>query len=304
MNPMAERYDIAIIGTGPAGLEAAITSRIRNKKILLIGNSEVSEKIERAEKIDNYLGLPAVSGEDMQKRFLEHIASLDIEITNDRVNAVYAMGSFFEIQGHKQNYQATSCIIAAGMTASKPFPGEKENLGRGVSYCATCDAALYKGREAVVVAYSTDDEEEADFLAERADKVYYLPQYKFEGKLRDNVEVIEDAEPIAIDMKDGKSTLEIKKKQENSTKKCTSSDAVSADGIFILREQVAPDSLVPGLKMDGNHIMVDRAMSTSIPGLFACGDITGLPYQYIKAAGEGNIAALSAVKYLGTVSKS
>ncbi|MBO6127867.1 MAG: NAD(P)/FAD-dependent oxidoreductase [Pseudobutyrivibrio sp.] len=287
-----ERFDIAVIGTGPAGLEAAITAKVRNKTVLLLGNKGSSDKVSKAHTIQNYLGLPEVSGEDMAKAFLNHAKSMGVEITEDKVNAVYSMGQYFAIQCHNGDYEASSVIIAAGLTAMKPFPGEMEFLGRGVSYCATCDAALYKGKSAIIVAYSENDEEEAEFLAERAEKVYYLPQYDYKGSLGGNIEVSVDVKPASIAYTDGTAFL------------ATDKDTYKADGIFILREQIAPSQLVPGLQMDGNHIAVDRSMATNIKGLFACGDITGTPYQYIKAAGEGNVAALSAVSYLAELKKS
>ncbi|MBE5916239.1 MAG: NAD(P)/FAD-dependent oxidoreductase [Pseudobutyrivibrio ruminis] len=287
-----EKFDIAVIGTGPAGLEAAITAKVRNKTVLLLGNKGSSDKVSKAHTIQNYLGLPEVSGEDMAKAFLNHAKSMGVEITEDKVNAVYSMGQYFAIQCHNGDYEASSVIIAAGLTAMKPFPGEMEFLGRGVSYCATCDAALYKGKSAIIVAYSENDEEEAEFLAERAEKVYYLPQYDYKGSLGGNIEVSVDVKPASIAYTDGTAFL------------ATDKDTYKADGIFILREQIAPSQLVPGLQMDGNHIAVDRSMATNIKGLFACGDITGTPYQYIKAAGEGNVAALSAVSYLAELKKS
>ncbi len=286
-----ERFDIAVIGTGPAGLEAAITAKVRNKSVLLLGSKGSSDKVSKAHSIQNYLGLPDIPGDKMAQTFLDHAASMGVEITEDKVNAVYSMGSYFALQCHGGDYEASSVIVAAGMTAMKPFPGEMENLGRGVSYCATCDAALYKGKTAIILAYSAADEEEAEFLAERAEKVFYLPQYEYAGNLGGNIEVHDGIKATSIEMVDGQAVLNAE------------SDTFKADGIFILREQIAPSQLVPGLTMDGNHIKVDRSMATNIKGLFACGDITGTPYQYIKAAGEGNVAALSAVSYLNELKK-
>lgn len=287
-----DRFDIAVIGTGPAGLEAAITAKVRNKSVLLIGQKGSSDKVAKAHTIQNYLGLPEVSGEDMSRAFLSHLEQMDLSVTEDKVNAVYAMGSYFAIQCHGNDYEATSVVLAAGMSAVKPFAGEMENLGRGVSYCATCDAGLYRGRSAIIVAYAKGDEHEAEFLAERASEVIYLPQYDFEGSFAsDKIKVVKGATPLSIEVSEGRSTL-----------KCEG-QSFEADGLFILREQVAPSQLVPGLMMDKNHVQVDRNMATNIKGLFACGDITGTPYQYIKAAGEGNVAALSAVNYLNDISK-
>lgn len=280
------RYDIAIIGTGPAGLEAAITAKVRNKSILLLGGKNLSTKVEKAHTIQNYLGLPEVAGEEMQKVFQEHLKKMEIEITEDRVNMVYAMGDYFAIQGHADMYEASTVILACGMSVSKPFPGEVEHLGRGVSYCATCDAALYKGKTAIVMAYSKEEEKEAEFLAEVADKVFYLPMYKEEVSMSDKVEVIPEQNPLEI--KKSADKMQLVMKDAN----------LEADGIFILRESIAPSQMVPGLVIEKNHVVVDRSMKTSMNGLFACGDITGAPYQYIKAAGEGNVAALSAVNYL------
>ena len=108
-----ERYDIAIIGTGPAGLEAAVTAKIRNKNILLFGNKSLSNKIEKAHTIKNYLGLPEISGEDLQNSFKKHLEQMEIEITEDKVNAVYSMGNYFAIQGHGGIYEFLTYLISA-----------------------------------------------------------------------------------------------------------------------------------------------------------------------------------------------
>lgn len=281
-----ERYDIAIIGTGPAGLEAAITAKVRNKNILLIGSNSLSPKVEKAHAVNNYLGLPEIAGEQMQDIFHKHLQTMDITITEDRINTVYAMGEYFALQGHGDMYEARSVILACGMSVAKPFLGELENLGRGVSYCATCDAALYKGKQTIVIGYSKEEEKEADFLAELAGEVVYLPMYPEKTSLSEKVKVVEGTSPVSIGKSDNRIILNLK------------DDSMETDGLFILRENVAPSQLVPGLKIENNQVVVDRSMKTNIPGLFACGDITGAPYQYIKAAGEGNVAALSAVNYL------
>ena len=281
-----KRYDIAIVGTGPGGLEAAITAKLRNKDIILFGNKDLSPKITRAVDIKNYLGLPDTTGEGLAKAFKEHLAKMDIEINETRIDSVYAMGDYFALQSAKEMFEAKAVIISTGVVAGRPFPGEDENLGRGVSYCATCDAALYKGKEAIVVGYSKREEEEVIFLAERADKVIYIALYKDVSTLSDNIEVVTGNVPKEITKEGDKMTL------------VTNKDRFTADGVFILRDVLSAEKLVPGLLMEDGHIAVGRDMSTNIEGVFACGDVTGKPYQYIKAAGEGNIAALSAISYL------
>ncbi len=284
------RYDIAIVGTGPGGLEAAITAKLRNKDIILFGNKELSHKITKALDIRNYLGLPDTTGEGLAKAYNAHLDAMEIKINETRINAVYAMGDYFVLQSADEMFESKSVIISTGVVAGKSFPGEDENLGRGVSYCATCDAALYKGKEAIVIGYSKREEEEANFLAEKAEKVTYIALYKDVSKLAENVEVVVGVVPKEI-IRDGDKMRLVTNKEE-----------YLADGIFILRDAVSADKLVPGLLMRDGHIVVERDMSTNIKGVFACGDVTGKPYQYMKAAGEGNVAALSAVSYL-TVNK-
>ncbi len=279
------RYDIAIIGTGPAGLSAAITATIRNKKVLLLGSRDLSEKLGKAHEIQNYLGFPAVKGADLAAAFQNHIDRMGIEITEKRVNAVYAMGDYFALQAGEDMLEASSVILATGVVQGKPLPGEEEWLGRGVSYCATCDAPLYRGRRAAVIGFSPREEAEAAFLSEVCSEVLYFPAYKEETHLPEAVRVIRE-KAAGIE----------KQAQEMVVK--TAENGYTVDGVFVLREAVAPAQLVPGLETDGGHVVVNRKMAASIPGVFACGDITGTPYQYIKAAGEGNVAALSAVAYL------
>ena len=280
-----ERYDIAIIGTGPAGLSAAITATIRNKKVLLLGSRDLSEKLQKAHEIRNYLGFPAVRGEDLAAAFLEHIDRMGITITEKRITAVYAMGGYFALQAGEEMLEASAVILATGVVQGKPLPGENEYLGRGVSYCATCDAPLYRGRRTAVIGYSPKEETEAAFLSEVCSEVLYFPMYKDVQSFPENVRIVREK------------VTGIEKLPE-AMKVQTSENAYETDGVFVLREAIAPGQLVPGLQTEGAHVTVDLNMAASLPGVFACGDIAGMPYQYIKAAGQGNIAALSAVSYL------
>lgn len=287
------RYDIAIIGTGPAGISAAITAKLRNKNIILFGNKDLSDKINKAHSIKNYTGLPNVTGEELVTALKNHLDDLDIEITEKRVNAVYSMGEYFALQVGKEMIESKSLIIATGVTASKTLENEDEFLGRGVSYCATCDAHFCKGKDVAVIAYTKEAEEDALFLSEVCSSIKYFPLYDISNEIFDkygNIQIIKD-KPIGFagNMKAEKIIC------ENS-----SYDAFST---FVVRNNISADKLVPGLKTDGTHIIVDLQMETNIKGLFACGDIAGKPYQYIKSAGQGNIAALSAVAYLANKSK-
>lgn len=292
------RYDVAIIGTGPAGLSAAITLKIRNKNIILFGNKNLSDKIGKAHEIQNYLGLPNISGEDLSKNFSRHIDKMGIEITEESISNVYAMGDYYTLQTKSNTmYEASSVILATGVNFGKPYPGEEEFLGRGVSYCATCDAPLYRGKRVAIVGSTQKEEAEANFMSEIAEKVYYIPLYKAQMQLNDTIEVI-NKKPVSIAGGLKADKLILKDERESEIAQADVQEELAVDGIFILRDSISPKALVPGLIMDGNHIAVDRSMKTNLAGCFACGDIVGMPYQYIKSAGEGNVAALSAVQYL------
>lgn len=278
-------YDIAIIGSGPAGMEAAITAKIRNKNIIFLSSNNSSEKVGKAHLFENYLGLPNISGDDLNEAFLEHLKSLDIEIIPAKVTNIYDMGDFFNIQAETEIYVAKSVILATGVNFGRPYENEDKFLGRGVSYCATCDGNLYKNKNIAVIGASPKEEKEANYLAELASSIIYIPLYKDVINLSSKIEVVREI-PTSIE-----GNIKVSKLKTNKSE-------YEVEGIFILRDAISPRNLVSGLVTDEDRVVVDRNMATNIKGLFACGDIVGRPYQAIKAAGEGNIAALSAVEFI------
>ena len=287
---MNERYDIAIIGSGPAGISAALNAKIRNKRVIIFGSKEISTKLVKAHKINNYLGFYGKSGVEIRDEFANHLKAMDIEITEEKVNNIYAMGDYFTLMVNDKMYEATSIILATGVNFGKPFKGEEEFLGKGVGYCATCDAPLYKDKVVTIIAYNKHEEAEANFIETIASKVYYVPMYKQEIEVDSSIEIIKDI-PVEI-------------VGDSSVKKLILKNSeIETDGVFILRDSISPGQLVPGLKIENNHVEVDRRMKTNIEGCYAAGDIVGTPYQYIKAAGEGNIAELSAVSYIEQIKR-
>jgi len=285
---MDSRYDIAIIGSGPAGLSAAINSKIRNKNIIVFGNVDLSKKLIKAPKINNYLGFYDITGVELKDKFDSHIKDMGINLIYEKINAVYAMGDYFSLLVNEKMYEASAVIIATGMEFDKPINGELKFLGKGVGYCATCDAPLYRNKVVSIIAYNKEAEEEANFVSEVADKVYYIPMYNGEYNINTDVEIVKDI-PVEITGHEKVEILKLKKKN------------LLTQGVFVLKDSVAPDQLVPGLLIENGHIKVQRNMSTNIDGCFAAGDCTGKPYQYLKSAGEGQVAALSAVLYLDSI---
>lgn len=284
------KYDIAIIGSGPAGLSAAINAKIRNKSLILFGNENLSNKLEKAPEINNYLGFSEISGEDLIVKFKEHIDSMGIEISKHKITNIYAMGDYFALMSGENMFEAKTIILATGVQYGKAIKGEEEYLGRGVGYCATCDAPLYKEKTVAVIGYNSEAEEEANFLNELASKTYFIPMYKNEGLMRGNsldeaIEVITER-PVEI-------------KGETLVNQVAFKNlSIDVDGVFVIKDSASPKTLVPGLETEGSHVKVDIDMKTNIPGCFACGDCAGKPYSYIKAAGQGQIAAINAVSYI------
>lgn len=282
---MNDRYDIAIVGSGPAGISAALNAKIRNKNIVVFGSKDLSNKIIKAPKINNYLGLHDITGEQLKEHFNNHIEGMNIDITVERINNIYAMGDYFTLIANEKTYEATSVVLATGIEFSRPLPGEFEYLGRGVGYCATCDAPLYKGKIVTVIGYNEESVEEANFISEIVDRVYFVPMYKGEYKLKSNIEIIKSVPKEVLG-------------NDKVNKLIFNDGEIDTDAIFILKDSISPSQLVPGLEMEEVHIRVNRKMETNLPGLYAAGDIIGKPYQYIKAAGEGQVAALNAVSFI------
>ncbi|ADK17073.1 MULTISPECIES: NAD(P)/FAD-dependent oxidoreductase [Clostridium] len=282
---MDTRYDIAIVGSGPAGLSAAINAKIRNKNIIVFGSSELSGKLIKAPKIDNYLGLPGITGIQLKDRFQQHVANMGINITYERINTIYAMGQYFGVAVNEKMYEASAVILATGIEYTKALKGEEEFLGRGVGYCATCDAPLYRGKVVTIIGYNKEAEAEANYVNELSKKTYYIPMYKESLNLSENIEVVRDK---VVEISGGNKVEKVILKSKE----------IVTDGVFVLKDSIAPDKLVPGLIMENGHIKVDMDMKTNIEGCFAAGDCVGRPYQYMKAAGQGQVAALNAVFYI------
>lgn len=278
-------FDCAVIGTGVAGLSAVLTLKSLNKNYVWIGSKELSSKIKNAERINNFPGLSSVSGEDMCRAFKKQIADGGIEITEGRVTGVYDMGGYYGILCDEGTYEAKSVILATGVESVKPIKGELEFVGRGVSYCATCDGFLYKGKKIAVITTSKDFAHEVEFLASLAEKVYVCAVYKDASFTAPNIELVSGF-PSAICGGLRVEKLVVGEKE------------IAVDGVFCLKSAVTPSVLVSGLEMQDGHVVVDRGGKTSLSGIYAAGDCVGRPYQYAKAAGEGNVAAHSVNEYL------
>ena len=233
-------------------------------------NPVETTSLYKAECITNYPGVEPISGKELSELFDRQIRDNATDVIVGRALNVMPMGEVFGVAVGNDFYQARSLIIAAGITRENLYPGEGEYIGRGVSYCATCDGMLYRGKTVAVIGNGHEAIEDADFLEGIGCQVIRLQQngkYEISGGLK--------ADTVTF-----------------------KGESYKVDGIFIIKDTVSVTRLVPGLEYEQGGIVVDRHMATTVPGVFAAGDCTGKPYQLAKAAGEGNIAALSAVDYL------
>ena len=277
------KYDIIVLGGGPAGLSAAVTARGRNKSVLVIGNRWQDSPLARAERVDNYLGMPGMTGMEMLEAFRRHAQEMGVEMVTGKVLSIMEWEGFNLTVG-SQLYQGSALILAPGVVRQAKFPGEETYLGRGVSYCATCDGMLYRNKPVAVVGRSKDAPHEAAYLKSIGCQVVYVAP-KRPDQLEEDIPFIQAAK------------LAVKGEQTVTALEADGAD-IPVNGVFILREAVAPGDLLPGLTLEKGAIQVDRSMATSVPGVFAAGDATGAPLQVSKAVGEGLIAALSACEYL------
>ncbi len=267
--------DVIVIGNGPAGLSAAVNVRQRGGSVLVIGTAQENNPLWKAEKIDNYLGLPGLTGAQMLQTFTEHAKSMGVEFVKERVLNAFPNGDTWMVSAGSEVYESVAIVFAGGIVRGKKFTGEEEHVGRGVSYCATCDGMLYRGKDVTVVGFGDADKEEAEYLEGIGCQVTYVQKPK-------SVEIKGEG-PVSSVVIDG---------EERAT-----------DCVFVLRPSVAPSSLFMGLELNGNYVKVDSDMATNIPGLYACGDCTGTPLQVANSVGQGLVAGQKANSYATEIKK-
>lgn len=286
-------YDIAIVGGGPAGLSAAVTARVRGKSVILFESGGFSDKLRKAERIDNYLGFPTISGSDLMDTLVAQALTYEPTIVNERVQSIF-QGEPFTILTEDSVYTAHSVILATGVSMNGTIPGEKNLLGRGVSYCASCDGQFFKEKEIAIYINTAHGVEDVKLLASLAGTValYVDPGLSldiFEGSDLPKSVSIYHERILGIDGEQRVEGVHSKNEQH------------AVDGIFILRDSNPPENMIDGLEVTNNAIEVNRFMETNFAGLFAAGDVAGAPLQVSKAVGDGQMAAFSAVAYVNKI---
>lgn len=299
-------FDVVVIGGGPAGLTAGIYCARSGMKTLLVERAILGGQVSLCSAIENYPGFPSgISGVELAARFEDQAKKFGVETVWGEVQKITTDGSLKKVELMDGTYSAKTMIIAIGTEPKKlDIPGEKELLGKGVSYCATCDGAFYKDKEISVIGGGNSAIQEAIFLTKFASKVKVLhrrdrlraDQVLAERAISESkIEMVWDSVPLSINGSGSVESVTVKNVNDGVKKD------VSCDGVFIYigeapRTGLFKDTL--NLSPEG-FIIVDDRMRTSCEGVFAAGDICHKNLRQIATAvGDGAIAADSARKYL------
>ena len=299
-------YDIIIIGSGPAGLSAAIYAQRACLDTIVIEKNGISGgQVLNTWEVDNYPGFPGVTGFELSRQFREHANKLGARVVQDEVVQVELSGNVKKVVCEEETYEARCVILASGAHhRTLEVPGEEELRGAGVSYCATCDGAFFRGRTVAVVGGGDAALEDAIFLARMCEKVYIVRRRdKLRGAKRlqerlqalENIEFVWNSETVAIEGNAQVEALRLRQTQTGEEKR------LDVDGVFIA-VGIAPESeLYAGqLELDEQgYIRADESGQTSVPGVFAAGDVrTKALRQILTAASDGANCVASAERYL------
>lgn len=299
-------YDIIIIGSGPAGLSAAIYAQRACLDTIVIEKNGISGgQVLNTWEVDNYPGFPGVTGFELSRQFREHANKLGARVVQDEVVQVELSGNVKKVVCEEETYEARCVILASGAHhRTLEVPGEEELRGAGVSYCATCDGAFFRGRTVAVAGGGDAALEDAIFLARMCEKVYIVHRRdKLRGAKRlqerlqalENIEFVWNSETAAIEGDGQVEALRLRQTKTGEERR------LDVDGVFIA-VGIAPESeLYAGqLELDEQgYIRADESGQTSVPGVFAAGDVrTKALRQILTAASDGANCVASAERYL------
>ncbi|MDO8741022.1 MAG: FAD-dependent oxidoreductase [Candidatus Woesearchaeota archaeon] len=289
-------YDLIIIGGGPAGLSAAIYAARFMLKTLII-TKEVGGAIVEAHKIENWPGYKSISGIDLMKNFKDQVTALGVEIVENEVVDVENKKGFFKIKTNEnKTYESKNTLFACGTVRRKlDVKGEKEFTGKGVSYCATCDAAFFRNKAVAVVGGNNSAARAAQLLAEYAKEVHII--YRKEKLRADPILVAQISKNKKIKIINNANIAEIKGDKFVTSVIFDNGKDLKVDGVFVEigSEPCSAFASKLGVALDStNHMIVDKAQKTSIKGIYAAGDVTNNQMkQIITACAEGAVAANS-----------
>lgn len=288
-------YDLIIVGAGPAGLTSAIYAGRYLLNSLVIGELP-GGTISEATEVWNFPTYSSITGMQLSLKMLEQVKKLGITIKQEKVEEI-KKGNLFEIKTNNSKYKSKKIILAIGREKSKlGLPNESKFIGKGISYCATCDAAFYKDKLVAVVGGSNSALTAALLLSKYAKKVYLIyRQEKFSKAEPAWIKQVESSEKIETLF--NSEIKELQGAEKITGIKLNTKKELSVDGVFIEIGATPNIKLIEQLKINSEkgYIVTDKFQKTSVDGVFAAGDITNHPLkQVITACGEGAVAAASA----------
>ena len=299
-------YDLLIIGSGPAGLSAAVYAKRAGLETLVIEKNYMSGgQVLNTYEVDNYLGLPGINGFDMGMQFRAHADKLEVAFAEGEVTGL-DNGEIKTVHTTTGDYETRAVILAVGAAHAKlGAPGEERLSGRGVSYCATCDGAFYKGKDVAVVGGGDVALEDAAFLARYCNKVYVIHRRdEFRGAkiLQKQLEALENVEILYSHVVDEICGEEQVEKLKLQNKKDGTLKELPVGGVFIAVGMLPGTGWVPDWidKDEKGYIRAGEEGVTNVPGIFVAGDVrTKHLRQIITAVSDGAGAAISAASYVG-----
>ena len=306
---MGHKYDLIIIGSGPAGLSAAIyAQRAKLDTLVMEKNYASGGQVLNTYEVDNYPGLKGINGFDMGTKFREHADELGAVFAEAEVRKLVDGGAVKRVITDQETYEAKSVIIATGARHRKlGVPGEEELSGMGVSYCATCDAAFFRGKTVAVAGGGDVAVEDAIFLARICKKVYVIhrrDELRAANILQHNLFELDNVEMVWDTVVDEISGDQQVEKLKVHNKKTGEASELAVDGIFIA-VGILPnsDEFEHPVEMDeGKYLIAGEEGITNIPGVFAAGDVrTKMLRQIVTAVSDGANAVTSVQKYLLTL---
>jgi thioredoxin reductase (NADPH) len=298
-----KNYDVVILGSGPAGLQAAIHAARKKVSVLLLGKETKSSLFHA--HVENFCCLFNVKGEDMLHVGRQQAEGFGTEILEEDVLRVSPAGPVFKIVAESgQELQTRSLIIATGTTRNKlGVAGEKELLGRGVSYCVECDANFYKGEDVAVVGSASAAVSGALTLLDYAATVHLISD-----KLEVTDALGKQLQDSAVVIHEGRQVKEIVGRNSVESIVLNEGSTIPVNGVFIElgAKGVMELATYLGVQLDDQmkYIQTNKQMETNVPGVFAAGDICGPPWQMAKAVGEGCVAGIGAASYARKAGKS
>ena len=298
-------YDLIIIGSGPAGLSAAVYGKRAGLDLLVLERAPMSGgQVLNTYEVDNYLGMPGMNGFDMGMQFREHADRLGVEFREAQVSAIQDKGSHKLLLTDAGELEAKTVILAAGAVHARlEAPGEDRLGGRGVSYCATCDGAFFRGKTVAVVGGGDVALEDAIYLARTCEKVYLIhrrDELRVAMVLQRDLEALPNVEVLyshVVEEIQGEEAVERIRVKDVRTDE---QKELSVAGIFIAVGIRPGTELVQGLVDcdEGGYVLAGEDCATSVPGLFAAGDVRRKPIrQIVTAVADGANAAVSAGNY-------